>query len=289
MKLAALPYHCQPFCDWTALYDHMAEKIAATAADLVVLPEYASLQAALVGDLPKGGGLAWRDRAASHTPEWTDLFKRLAFEFNCTILAGTGPEQTEAGVVNRAWICGPQGTLGHQDKLILTPYERGPMNMTRGEGLRLFDTAHGRLGILICYDVEFPHLARQLAEAGADMILVPACTDYPTGQTRVRQSARARAIENQCMLVHVPLIGDVPDCEIIDTSTGRAGIFCPPDHGLPPDGILAQGDTDSPDPVIWEGAPQAIAAPRDTGQVGNFAHWPEQFAGLGAVEAVTLP
>ena len=142
--------------------------------------------------------------------------------------------------------------------------------------------------MLICYDVEFPHQARRLTEAGADMILVPACTDYATGQTRVRQSARARAIENQCLVVHVPLIGEVPECDIIDISTGRAGVFAPPDHGLPPDGILAQGETDDPAPVIWQGDPQSITAPRAHGQVGNFTHWPEQFVATAPVKTVKL-
>jgi predicted amidohydrolase len=288
MRIAALPYHCQPLPDWDALYDHLAALIDPTDADLVVLPEYAAMQAAMVGALPTGGVHGWRDRAASAAAAWTDLCSHLAHDFDCTLLAGSGPEQTARGVVNRAWLCGPDGGLAHQDKLILTPYERNAMNLTRGEGLRLFDTGLGKIGVLICFDAEFPHLARSLAEAGADLILVPACTDFATGQTRVRQSARARAIENQCLVVHVPLIGDVPACEIIDTSTGRAGVFAPPDHGLPPDGILAQGDTDSPAPVIWEGDPRAIAAPRETGQVGNFAHWPEQFTVPEPLETVKL-
>jgi predicted amidohydrolase len=120
------------------------------------------------------------------------------------------------------------------------------------------------------------------------MILVPSCTDGPAGQTRVRQSARARAIESQCLVVQAPLVGRVAGCDVVDESTGRVGFFCPPDDGLPDDGILAQGQTDHAGPVVADLDPGAILAPRRTGQVGNFAHWDEQQRHDARVESVPL-
>ncbi len=276
MRIAALPYACTRQSGWVAHEAKLSALLKQCDADLVVLPEYAAMEAALMSDPPSGTALEWRDRTAHRAPEWVAQFQMLAETHRCHILAGSGPVATEQGVVNRSWLISPSGAVAHQDKMILTPYEREVLGMVPGTALTLIDTALGRIGILICYDCEFPLLARSLVAHGAEMLLVPSCTDFPAGQTRVRQSARARAIENQCLVVQVPLIGAVPGCDIIDQSTGCAGIFAPPDHGMPPDGILAQGDTDSPVPVIWEGDPSAVAAPRRSGQVGNFAHWAEQ-------------
>lgn len=276
MRIAACPYQCEALAGWVAHEAKLSGLLTKAAADLVVLPEYAAMEAALMAERPGGTARAWRDRAAARASDWVAQAQHLAAIHRCHVLAGSGPVLTDRGVVNRAWLVAPSGDVAHQDKLILTPYEREEMGLVPGEHLTLFDTVLGRIGVLICYDCEFPMFARQMAEAGADMILVPSCTDLAAGQTRVRQSARARAIENQCLVVQAPLVGAVPGCEIIDQSTGRAGIFAPPDHGLPPDGILAEGPTDSRAPVIWDGDLSTISGARSGGQVGNFRHWPEQ-------------
>lgn len=281
MKIAACPYHCERLSGWAVHERKLLEQFKDLQCDLLVLPEYAALEAALIGNTPANADpVFWRDLAADRAQDWVAQFRWLAATLRCHVLAGSGPVATDHGVVNRAWLIAPSGGVAHQDKLILTPYERNQMAMVPGRELRLFDTELGRIGVLICYDSEFPMLARALAEAGADMILVPSCTDFPAGQTRVRQSCRARAIENQCLIVQVPLVGTVAGCDIIDQSTGRAGFFCPPDHGLPASGILREGDSDSTVPVVASVDPGAIAGPRQSGQVGNYAHWPEQLEPL---------
>ena len=289
MKIAAA---CYP-PDWHPTPEDRDAKLAAwvaeaadQGADLLVFPEYAGIEAALIG-APDGDGdpRRFRDRMAEGAEDWCALHRRLAQAHGVTILAGSLAVREGAGFVNRAYLCTPEGAVGHQDKLILTPYERDPMQMAPGAGLTLFDTSLGRIAVLICYDSEFPLIARAALEAGAEILLVPSCTELPAGQTRVRQSARARAIEGQCLVVQSPLTGRVDGCELVEEDTGRAGIFCPPDLGLPADGILAQGETDVPGWTYAQVDLAAIAAPRAHGQVGNFAHWVEQDARL---ENVTL-
>lgn len=276
MRIAACAYRCDWLPDAAAQSAKLDALLVEARADLLVLPEYAAMEAAMIG-APKGlDAMGWRDRAAAAAEGWVDRLQALARTHRCHILAGTGPAATAGGVVNRAWLITPSGRVAHQDKLIPTPYERSAMQMRAGAGLMAFDTALGRIGVLICYDSEFPLLARALVETGVETILVPSCTELPAGQTRVRQSARARAIEGQCLVVQAPLVGDVPGCEVIDRNTGRAALFCPPDIGLPSDGIVAQGPTDLPGPVVAKVDPAAIIAPRAGGQVSNFGHWPEQ-------------
>lgn len=285
MRIAAVAYPCERLSGWTAQEAKLDALLREAAADLVVFPEYAAMEAALIAGPQTAGITEWRDLAAERADDWVEQFRHMARKHRCHILAGSGPVATDRGVVNRSWLIAPDGHVAHQDKRLLLPYEREALGMVPGEELRLFATALGRIGLLVCYDSEFPLQARALCEAGAEMLLVPSCTDFPAGQTRVRQSCRARAIENQCLVVQAPLVGEVSGCDPIDRSTGRAALFCPPDHGLPSDGIIAEGETDRPGAVVAEVDPAAIAAPRRSGQVVNFADWPHC---LDRVTPVTL-
>jgi len=279
MKIAAAAYAPQWHADWDSLaakLDRWVADAAAQGAELLVFPEYAGVEAVLIGTPEDRDPLAWVAQCVAVQDQWIALNARLAQTHDLHILAGSLPWWDGSATTNMAALCDSNGQAAFQHKLILTPYERDEMGLSAGNDLRLFDTDLGKIGVLICYDSEFPLLARALASAGADMILVPSNTDFPAGQTRVRQSCRARAIEQQCLIVQAPLVGDVPDCAIADTQTGRAGFFGPPDHGLPASGIIAQGDTDVAGWTIADVDPQVIAAPRQSGQVGNFAHWPEQ-------------
>ncbi len=280
MKIATAAYQPQWHPTWDALHaklDAWVAEARARGAELAVFPEYAGIEAALIGTPGADPGpVAWRDAMAARAEDWVALHSTLAQRHGITLLAGSVAQMIDGAYVNAAHLCLPIGAVGTQSKIIPTPYERRDMQITGGDALTLFDTPLGRIGILICYDSEFPLLARQLISAGADMILVPSCTEFPAGQTRVRQSARARAIEGQCLIVQAPLVGNVPDCDVVNVNTGRAGVFCPPDYGLPPDGIITQGDTDVAGWTYATVDPAQIAQARKSGQVGNYADWPMQ-------------
>lgn len=293
MKIAAAAYQPSWHQDWASLsvkLDAWVSDAKAEGADLLVFPEYAGVEAALIRSpqAVEPDVTTWVDRSCGRAADWAALHTRLAKKYEVYILAGSLPVRSDGLIVNAATLCAPSGKMIAQEKLILTPYEREVMKLNAGRDLRLIETALGKIGILICYDSEFPLLARSLVVAGADMILVPSCTEFAAGQTRVRQSSRARAIEGQCLLVQAPLVGAVEGCEIIDRNTGRAGLFCPPDFGLPAGGIIAQGPLDQPGWTIAEVDPRAIAQSRTIGQVSNFGHWDEQDARIKTVSSATL-
>lgn len=280
MKIAACAYRPRWHDTWkdlSAQLDDWVSNAAHRGAELLLFPEYAGCEAALLAGGPKGGTpLDWAKAMANHAEDYAQLVSNMAQNHGVTIIAGSLVAQGPSGLVNRAYVAHPNGALAFQDKLILTPYERDHMQLVGGDQVNVFTIGDLRFGILICYDSEFPLLARQLIEADVQMILVPSATDFAAGHTRVRQSCRARAIEGQCLVIQAPVLGRLPDCDVLDSGTGNVGFFGPPDYGLPSDGILYDGELDQSGWVIQDVDPAAIAAPRHSGQVGNVAHWPEQ-------------
>jgi predicted amidohydrolase len=170
----------------------------------------------------------------------------------------------------------------------MTRFEREQWGIAPGTGLRVFDTSLGGIGILVCYDAEFPLIARAMVEAGADVLLVPSSTETLRGYWRVRVGAQARALENQCVTVHAPTVGDAEWSPAVEASVGAAAIFGPPDGGFPEDGVVALGKQGDPGWVYAEVEPEQIAKVRREGTVLNHAHWGEQDGRLGRVERVGL-
>ena len=170
----------------------------------------------------------------------------------------------------------------------MTRFEHENWGISAGRGLTLFETAIGRLGILICYDAEFPLLARALVAAGADLLLVPSCTDGWAGYHRVRIACQARALEGQCYVAQSPTVGEALWSPALDVNVGRAGVFCPPDRGLPEDGVIALGRDGAIGWTVAELDLDLIGSVRTDGQVLNRRDWTEPSRGGDAVCRVSL-
>jgi predicted amidohydrolase len=280
MKIAAAAYPLDRFDRWSDYAEKQVAWVreAATAgADLLVFPEYGRMElAALQG---AAHDLEASLHAASDLAQKADhLMADLAQGYGVHILCPSGPvfDEDRERPVNRAWLIGPDADapfLAYQDKQVMTRFERETWNVVPGDPLEVIETPLGRIGILICYDAEFPLLARRLADQGAEILLVPSCTDSAHGYNRVRIGAMARALENQCVVVQSPTVGDAPWSPAVDENVGAAAIFGPPDIGFPEDGVLAQGSLNEPGWVIADIDRAAIARVRAEGQVLNHAHW----------------
>ena len=295
MKIAAAAYPMEFLDGWAAYEDKIARWVAEAAgagAELLVFPEYGAMELATLAGAAAASDLERSARAVSERMgEATALHARLAQAHGVHILAASGPvldPALGARPVNRAHFVAPSGAVGHQDKAIMTRFEREDWAIAPGGPLRLFDTALGRIGVLICYDAEYPLLARALIEAGAEILLVPSCTERRPGYWRVRIGAMARALEGQCVTVMASTVGDAPWSEAVDTNTGAGGVFGPPDTGFPETGVLAAGTLDRPGWTVAEVDPAAIAHVRADGVVLNMTHWAEQPARAGTVERLAL-
>jgi predicted amidohydrolase len=283
LVVAAAQYLLDELASFSAYEAKLArwvEEGAHDGAGLLVFPEYAGLELASLAGRDAAGELSSSITAVSQNlPEADAAHARLARRHGVFILAGSAPErQADGSVRNVARLFTPDGGCGRQEKIMMTRFEREQWGVSGGSELAVFDIGTARIGIAICYDVEFPLIARALAEAGAEVILAPSCTDTVHGYWRVRVGAQARALENQCVVVQAPLVGSVDWSPAVDINRGAAGFFGPPDLGFPPDGVIAQGEMDKPGWVRARLDLDAVARVRAEGQVLNHRHWDEQAA-----------
>ena len=291
MKIATAAYPLDALHSWAQYEDKLSHWVAEAAgqgADLLVFPEYGAMELATLDGAEVAGDLHRSVQViTAHMEAANQLHRRLARDHGVHILGGSAPL---AGLqdmpVNRAHFFTPGGAMAHQDKQIMTPWERDPWGIAPGAPLQLFETALGKIGILICYDSEFPLLARALAEA--DLILVPSCTETLRGYWRVRIGAMARALEGQCVTAMASLVGAADWSEAVDVSTGAGGVFGPPDTGFPETGVLAAGTLNAPGWTYAEIDLADISRVRRDGAVRNRSHWEEQAARAGSVTNVML-
>lgn len=278
MKIATAAYPLDVLESWA----HFAQKTndwvaeaAAEGADLAVFPEYGAMELATLDGLPVAGDLAAATASVSAKLGDADaLYAKLAAQYGIHIVAASGPALTPEGAVNRARLITPDGQIGVQDKQIMTRYERDIWGIVGGNPLQVFDTEIGRIGILICYDSEFPLLGRALQTC--DVIAVPSVTEALAGYWRVRTGAMARALENQCVTAMSSVVGQADWSDALGSCVGAGGVFGPPDTGFPPTGVLAAGEICVPGWTYAQVDLEAIAHVRADGVVLNRTHWEEQ-------------
>lgn len=265
---------------------------AGTGADLLVFPEYAAIeQAACFGPEVYSDLKVTLAKIAELTAARVALHAELAKAHKVHILVGSGPDRKADGrYVNAAQLVTPSGKVGVQEKLVMTPFERD-WGISAGGPVRLFDTAIGAFGIAICYDSEFPLLVNAMAQAGADVVLVPSCTERISGYHRVRTGSMARALENTIATVQSPTVGDAPWSPAVDFNAGAAGVYVPSEHGVSDTGVLAEGRLNAAEWVAATIDLSRLRRVRETGEMRNAHDWalqPGAPATQVAVEVVDL-
>jgi len=177
---------------------------------------------------------------AKHTQSVVQKFSELAISYNINIISGSMPEIKDNRLYNVGYLCKRDGTIERYEKLHVTPDEIRVWGMDKGNQLRVFDTDCGKIGILICYDVEFPELSRLLADEGMDILFVPFLTDTQNGYSRIRNCAQARAIENECYVAIAGCVGNLPKVHNMDIQYAQSMVFTPCDFAFPANGIKAE-------------------------------------------------
>jgi len=281
VKIASAQYDVSFLDSWQAYQDKSERWVAEAAAQgakILLFPEYNTMElASLFGQAVYSSLEKQLTEMQSLLDGYIGLFQGLAQRYQCLIQAGSFPVRLESGVYhNRAYLFFADGRVDYQDKLMMTRFENEQWLITSGEDIKCFDTGYGRIAINICYDSEFPLLARQQVAAGADLILVPSCTDTLAGYHRVKIGCQARALENQCYVVQSCLVGEAPWSEAVDVNVGAAAVYTPVDRGFPDNGILACGNLNAVQWVFAELSLAGLATVRSQGQVFNYRDWPLQ-------------
>lgn len=254
--------------DWVA-------RAAAEGARLLVFPEYGAMElTSLFGEAVQRDLHEELAALQSVVPAFLSLHERLAAQHDVYLVAASLPVRVGAAYHNRAHLFSPSGVMGFQDKLVMTRFERERWGVSAGDALKVFETELGCLAVNICYDSEFPLLARAQVEAGAQLLLVPSCTDALAGYHRVRIGCQARALENQCYVVQAPTVGTAEWSEAVDVNVGAAGVFAPPDRGFPDDGVVALGPMNEPRWIYADVDLARAQTVRREGQVLNHRVWP---------------
>lgn len=247
--------------------EFFVDAVADYQSDFVVFPEF--FNAPLMGLTHEDDPLAAVHNLAGLTPRIVDEMSRLAVSYNINVIAGSMPMLDDGVLYNVAWLCRRDGTSDSQAKLHITPDENKYWALEGGQRLRCFETDVGKIGILICYDVEFPELSRLLADAGMKILFVPFSTDTKNAYLRVRRCAQARAIENECYVAIAGSVGNLPRVENVEIQYAQSAVFAPSDFAFPHDSIVAESTPNTEMTIISDLDLELLKELRESGAVRN--------------------
>jgi predicted amidohydrolase/GNAT superfamily N-acetyltransferase len=179
-------------------------------------------------------------KLATYTDEMLERFLKLAISYNVNIITGSMPYIINDSLYNIGYLVRRNGTYEQYEKIHVTPDEMKYWGVKGGKKIEVFETDCGPVGVLICYDVEFPELSRILAQEGMKILFVPFLTDTQNGYSRVRSCAQARAIENECYVAIAGAVGNLPKVHNMDIQYAQSGVFTPCDFSFPINGIKAE-------------------------------------------------
>ena len=219
--------------------EFFVDAVSGYKSDFVLFPEY--FNAPLMAKFNDMGEAQSIRALAQYTEEVRDRFVELAISYNINIITGSMPYVKDDGsLYNVGFLCRRDGTYEMYEKVHVTPDEVKSWGLSGGRMVRTFDTDCAKIGVLICYDVEFPELSRLMADQGMQILFVPFLTDTQNGYSRVRVCAQARAIENECFVVIAGSVGNLPRVHNMDIQYAQSGVFTPCDFAFPTDGKRAE-------------------------------------------------
>jgi len=241
IRLGLIQWQMRLYSDFDELMqqvEYFVDAVSGYRCDFALFPEF--FNAPLMSDY---NHLAEPDairRLAEYTDKIVTRFSELAISYNINIITGSMPEVVDNSLYNVGYLCKRDGGIERFEKLHVTPDEAKVWGMQGGNTLKTFNTDCGKIGILICYDVEFPELSRILADEGMNILFVPFLTDTQNGYSRVRNCAQARAIENECYVAIAGSVGNLPKVHNMDIQYAQSMVFTPCDFSFPTNGIKAE-------------------------------------------------
>jgi predicted amidohydrolase/GNAT superfamily N-acetyltransferase len=241
VRLGLVQWQMRPYKKLEELFtqvEYFIDSVSSYKSDFALFPElFNGPLLAEFNDLPEAEAMR---ALALYTPEIKVKFNELALKYNVNIITGSLPSIENNELKNVGYLCHRNGNIDQYEKIHITPDETKAWGIRGGNTLKVYDTDAGRVGILICYDVEFPELSRLLAEQGMQILFVPFLTDTQNAYMRVRCCAQARAIENECFVAITGSVGNLPKVANMDIQYSQSVVFTPCDFAFPFNGIKSE-------------------------------------------------
>ncbi|WP_333677236.1 bifunctional GNAT family N-acetyltransferase/carbon-nitrogen hydrolase family protein [Dyella sp.] len=273
VRVATVQYlqrRIKSFEEFATQVEYFTDIAADYSADFVTFPELITLQLLSIENEELSPVETIR-KLSHYTPQVKELFSHLAVRYNINIVGGSHPtEQPNGDIHNVCYVCLRDGSVHEQEKLHPTPSERNVWNISGGDSAVTIPTDCGPIGVMICYDSEFPEVARHLVDQGALMLFVPFCTDVREGYLRVRYCAQARAIENQCYVILSGNVGNLPGVNNFDIQYGQSCILTPSDFVFARDGVAADSTPNIETVLFADLRLESLARARNAGTVQNL-------------------
>jgi predicted amidohydrolase len=248
--------------------EYFVDALSDYQCDVALFPEF--FNAPLMGVEHHKTSLDAIKDLATYTSEIVDAISKMAVSYNINIIAGSMPIIEDNELYNVAYLCRRDGTVETQYKIHPTPSEKREWIMQGGDKLSVFDTDFGKIGILICYDSEFPELARLLSEQDMQILFVPFWTDTKTGFLRVKYCAQARAIENECYVAIAGSVGNLPKVDNAVIQYAQSAVFSPSDFAFPHDAIMAETTPNTEMTLIVDLDLEKLKKLQNEGSVRNY-------------------
>lgn len=241
VRIGLIQWQMRNFADMDKLFEQVEFFIDAVSgynSDFVLFPEFfnAPLMADY-NDLPEPDAIR---KLAQFTEPSRQRFTDLAIAYNINIITGGMPFLENDQLKNVGYLCRRDGSYEEYEKIHITPSELSSWGMVGGDEIKVLETDCGKIGVLICYDVEFPELPRLLADQGMQLLFVPFLTDTQNGYMRVRRCAQARAIENECYVSIAGCVGNLPRVNNMDIQYAQSAVFTPSDFAFPTNGVKTE-------------------------------------------------
>lgn len=258
------------FAEFMSLVEYFVDVVADYKADFVVFPELITLQLLSIEDQELSPAESI-EALTKYTPRYREAMQDLAVRYNINIIGGSHPTRVANGrVENISYVFHRDGRIDEQPKIHPTPNEVFWWNIEGGSSLNTIDTDCGPIGVLICYDSEFPELSRHLVNQGAQILFVPFCTDERQSYMRVRYCCQARAVENQIYVVMSGNVGNLPNVANMDIQYAQSCILTPCDFSFARDGIAADTTPNVETVAIADLRPESLNIARNNGTVQNL-------------------
>jgi predicted amidohydrolase/ribosomal protein S18 acetylase RimI-like enzyme len=241
IRLGLIQWQMRPLANLEALFEQaefFIDVVSGYNSDFALFPEL--FIAPLMADYNHLSEADAIRSLAKYSEPIRKRFQEFAISYNINIITGSMPYIEDGTLYNVGFLCKRDGTYETYYKIHITPNEKFYWGITGGDIIQTFDTDCGKIGIMICYDVEFPELSRLMADQGMNILFVPFLTDTQNGYIRVKHCAQARAIENECYVAVAGCIGNLPRVNNMDIQYAQTAVFTPADFAFPSNGIKAE-------------------------------------------------